>query len=78
MKHWTTINEAEVTAIFTYMHSFDNTAAEQCQETRLCTQAYTVLHNFLICHATAAKLYRGKFQVCFIYCLHSKYSDTMK
>ncbi|KAK2413359.1 cyanogenic beta-glucosidase [Trifolium repens] len=62
VRHWTTTNEAQIVAVFTYMHGYDNEAAEPCQDTRICSQAYTVLHNFLICHATATQLYRQKFQ----------------
>ncbi|KAK7339039.1 hypothetical protein VNO77_19681 [Canavalia gladiata] len=62
VKHWTTINEAEVTGLFTYMHGYDNDNPEPCQTTKLCTQAYIVVHNYILCHATAVKLYREKFQ----------------
>ncbi|XP_045797903.1 beta-glucosidase 24-like [Trifolium pratense] len=62
VKHWTTTNEPQVVAIYKYMHGYDNDAAEPCQDTKICSQAYTVLHNFLICHATATHLYRQKFQ----------------
>ncbi|KEH16716.1 glycoside hydrolase family 1 protein, partial [Medicago truncatula] len=62
VKHWTTFNEPQVTAIHNYMHGYDNDDREPCQDTGMCSEAYTVLHNFLICHATAAKLYRKKFQ----------------
>ncbi|XP_045797905.1 beta-glucosidase 24-like [Trifolium pratense] len=62
VKHWTTTNEPQVVAIYKYMHGYDNDAAEPCQDTKICSQAYTVLHNFLICHATATHLYRQQFQ----------------
>ncbi|XP_073222486.1 furostanol glycoside 26-O-beta-glucosidase-like [Cicer arietinum] len=62
VKYWTTINEAEVTAIYQYMYNIDNISTEACQTTRICKQSYNLLHNFLIAHATASKLYRTKFQ----------------
>jgi beta-glucosidase/6-phospho-beta-glucosidase/beta-galactosidase len=64
VKHWTTINEAEVTAIFHFMFNLDKVSTDQtCKNTKICTQAYTLLHNFLIAHATASKLYTTKFKV---------------
>ena len=69
MKHWTTLNEPEITTLFNYMRGYNNDDPEPCQDTGICSQAYTVLHNFLICHATAVQLYRKRFQVCFIYCV---------
>lgn len=66
VKHWTTFNEPTATPIL-HMHGIDNDAAERCQDTGKCSEAYTILHNYLICHAAAVKLYRQKFQVCFIY-----------
>ncbi|XP_058733980.1 beta-glucosidase 13-like [Vicia villosa] len=63
VKHWTTINEAEVTAMFHFMFNLDKVSTDQtCKNTKICTQAYTLLHNFLIAHATASKLYTTKFQ----------------
>ncbi|XP_057418151.1 beta-glucosidase 24-like [Lotus japonicus] len=62
VKHWSTINEVEVTALFNYMHSFDKVPAEPCQITRECKQAYVVLHNYLLAHAAATHLYKKKFQ----------------
>jgi len=66
VKHWTTFNEPTATPIL-HMHGIDNDSAERCQDTGKCSEAYTILHNYLICHAAAVKLYRQKFQVCFIY-----------
>lgn len=64
VKHWTTINEAEVTAIFHFMFNLDKVSTDQTyKNTKICTQAYTLLHNFLIAHATASKLYTTKFKV---------------
>ncbi|CAJ2670033.1 unnamed protein product [Trifolium pratense] len=63
VKHWTTFNEAEVVAIFTFMFNIDHISTDQaCQNTKICTQSYTILHNFLLAHATTSKLYRTKFQ----------------
>ncbi|RDX75667.1 Furostanol glycoside 26-O-beta-glucosidase, partial [Mucuna pruriens] len=62
VKHWTTINEPEITAVFNYMHGNDNFNPEPCQITKECKEAYRVLHNFILCHATAVKLYRENFQ----------------
>ncbi|RDX75668.1 Furostanol glycoside 26-O-beta-glucosidase, partial [Mucuna pruriens] len=62
VKHWTTINEPQIVGLFTYMHGYDNDDPEPCQTTKLCKQAYTVVHNYILCHATAVKLYREKFQ----------------
>ncbi|XP_050913815.1 furostanol glycoside 26-O-beta-glucosidase [Lathyrus oleraceus] len=63
VKHWTTINEAEVTAIFQFMLNIDNVSTDEaCKNTKICTQTYTLLHNFLLSHATSSKLYKTKFQ----------------
>ncbi|XP_058783205.1 beta-glucosidase 24-like [Vicia villosa] len=63
VKYWTTINEGEVTAIFQYMHNIDNMSVEACPTTgKICTEAYIILHNFLIAHATTSNLYKTKFQ----------------
>ncbi|CAL5192724.1 unnamed protein product [Lathyrus oleraceus] len=63
VKHWTTINEAEFTAIVQYMFNIDNLSTDQaCTSTKICTQVYTLLHNFLLAHATTSKLYTTKFQ----------------
>lgn len=57
------MNEPQIVGLFTYMHGYDNDDPEPCQVTKLCTQAYTVVHNYILCHAAAVKLYREKFQV---------------
>jgi len=57
------VNEPQIVGLFTYMHGYDNDDPEPCQVTKLCTQAYTVVHNYILCHAAAVKLYREKFQV---------------
>ncbi|CAK8540583.1 unnamed protein product [Lathyrus sativus] len=63
VKHWITINEAEVTAIFQFMLNIDNVSTDEpCKNTKICTQTYTLLHNFLRSHATTSKLYKTKFQ----------------
>ncbi|KAL9315587.1 hypothetical protein ACSQ67_016588 [Phaseolus vulgaris] len=62
VKHWTTVNEPQIVGLFTYMHGYDNDDPEPCQATKLCKQAYTVVHNYILCHATAVKLYRENFQ----------------
>ncbi|KAH1239832.1 Furostanol glycoside 26-O-beta-glucosidase [Glycine max] len=64
VKHWTTVNEPQVVGLFTYMHAYDNDDPEPCQTTKLCKQAYIVVHNYILCHAAAVKLYREKFYVC--------------
>ncbi|KAL5095977.1 hypothetical protein RYX36_000304 [Vicia faba] len=63
VKHWITINEAEVTSIFQFMLNIENVSTDEaCKNTKICTQTYTSLHNFLLAHATASKLYKTKFQ----------------
>ncbi|CAJ2670012.1 unnamed protein product [Trifolium pratense] len=63
VKHWTTFNEAEVVAIYQFMFNIDHISTDQsCQNTKICTQSYIILHNFLLAHATTSKLYRTKFQ----------------
>ncbi|CAJ2678944.1 unnamed protein product [Trifolium pratense] len=63
VKHWITVNEIEVTSLFTFMLSRDPLSTDQaCQNTKICTQVYTVFHNLLISHATTSELYRTKFQ----------------
>lgn len=70
VKHWTTMNEPQIVGLITYMHGFDNDDPEPCQATNLCKQAYTVVHNYILCHAAAVKLYRQNFQVHYLLCLH--------
>ncbi|XP_058737389.1 beta-glucosidase 30-like isoform X2 [Vicia villosa] len=63
VKHWTTINEAEFTAIVQYMFNIDNISSDQtCINTKICTKTYTLVHNFLRVHAITSKLYTTKFQ----------------
>lgn len=45
------------------MHGYDNPKPELCQATKECKEAYIVMHNFILSHATTVKLYREKFQV---------------
>nr|KYP33118.1 hypothetical protein KK1_046058 [Cajanus cajan] len=45
------------------MHGNDNPKPEPCQITKECREAYEVMHNFILCHATTVKLYREKYQV---------------
>jgi len=63
VKHWTTINEAEVQALSLSVHNLGQWSTENCKTTKICTEVYTVLHNLLISHATTSKLYKSKFQV---------------
>ncbi|CAL5192716.1 unnamed protein product [Lathyrus oleraceus] len=45
------------------MFNIDNLSTDQaCISTKICTQVYTLLHNFLLAHATTSKLYTTKFQ----------------
>jgi len=82
VKHWTTINEPEIQAVDTSVYNLGNWSKEDCRTTKICTEVYIVLHNLLISHATASKLYKSKFQVrhileivCYIYSINiiSKY-----
>ncbi|XP_058741023.1 furostanol glycoside 26-O-beta-glucosidase-like [Vicia villosa] len=62
VKHWTTFNELEITAIFNYMHGFDIPIPENCQITKECRDVYTLMHICLISHGESVKLYREKYQ----------------
>ncbi|KAL5058486.1 hypothetical protein RYX36_030090 [Vicia faba] len=63
VKHWTTINEVEFAALVQYMFNIENSSTDQtCTNTKICTQTYTLVHNFLLAHATTSKLYKKKFQ----------------
>ncbi|KAL5057649.1 hypothetical protein RYX36_029253 [Vicia faba] len=62
VKHWTTFNEIEITAIFNYMHGFDMPFPEKCQTTKECREVYTLMHISILSHAESVKLYREKYQ----------------
>ncbi|KAL5058487.1 hypothetical protein RYX36_030091 [Vicia faba] len=63
VKYWTTINEVEFAALVQYMFNIDNSSTDQtCRNTKICTQTYTLVHNFLLAHAATSKLYTQKFQ----------------
>nr|XP_004492287.1 beta-glucosidase 30-like [Cicer arietinum] len=62
VKYWTTFNEPEITAIFNYMHGFDNPMAEKCEITKECREVYNLMHNFILSHAASVQIYREKYQ----------------
>jgi len=63
VKHWTTINEPEIQAVSLSVYNLGHWSTENCRTTKICTEVYNVLHNLLISHAVASKLYKSKFQV---------------
>ncbi|KAK2643516.1 hypothetical protein Ddye_025279 [Dipteronia dyeriana] len=66
VKTWVTINEPLITAKYGYDLGFP--PPSRCSDRKTCkagnssTEPYTVAHNFLLAHATAASLHRRKFQ----------------
>lgn len=67
VKYWTTFNEPEITAIFNYMHGFDNPMAEKCEITKECREVYNLMHNFILSHAASVQIYREKYQVYIVF-----------
>lgn len=69
VKYWTTINEANVYAMFGY--DVGNLPPQRCSppSTANCsrgnssTEPYLAAHHMLLAHASAARLYRKKYQV---------------
>ncbi|KAL3644767.1 glycosyl hydrolase 1 [Castilleja foliolosa] len=63
--HWTTINEANIAALGGYIDGI--IAPGRCSTRSICaegdstTEPYTVLHNMLLAHSAAAKLYKKKY-----------------
>lgn len=72
MKYWVTINEPNYFSCFGY--ATGGTAPGRCSDyvgnCRLgnsATEPYIVVHNIILCHATAVKIYREKYQVCMFF-----------
>lgn len=67
--HWTTINEVNVAALGGYDEGI--IAPARCSTRSFCakgdstTEPYTAVHNMLLAHSSAAKLYRDKYKVSF-------------
>ncbi|TXG73714.1 hypothetical protein EZV62_002293 [Acer yangbiense] len=66
VKNWVTINEPLITVKYGYDLGFP--PSSRCSDRKTCkagnssTEPYTVAHNFLLAHATAASLYKRRFQ----------------
>ncbi|KAK8680339.1 hypothetical protein V6N13_109286 [Hibiscus sabdariffa] len=66
VKHWITINEPFIVAKFGYAAGI--AAPGRCSDRKVCahgnsgTEPYIVIHNLLLAHATAARLYKDKYQ----------------
>ncbi|KAK8586459.1 hypothetical protein V6N13_010051 [Hibiscus sabdariffa] len=66
VKHWITINEPFIVAKYGY--TAGNAPPGRCSDRRECafgnsaTEPYIAIHNLLLAHATAAKLYKDKYQ----------------
>ncbi|KAL4325635.1 hypothetical protein GQ457_11G028500 [Hibiscus cannabinus] len=67
VKHWITINEPFIVAKYGY--TAGNAPPGRCSDRRECafgnsaTEPYIAIHNLLLAHATAARLYKDKYQV---------------
>ncbi|KAL5830971.1 hypothetical protein ACOSQ4_016325 [Xanthoceras sorbifolium] len=66
VKNWITINEPQITAKYGYDYGWP--PQSRCSDRKICkagnssTEPYVVLHNLVLAHATAATLYKHKFQ----------------
>ncbi|KAK8586457.1 hypothetical protein V6N13_010049 [Hibiscus sabdariffa] len=66
VKHWITINEPFIVAKFGYAAGI--AAPGRCSDRKVCahgnsgTEPYIAIHNLLLAHATAARLYKDKYQ----------------
>ncbi|MED6199484.1 Beta-glucosidase 11 [Stylosanthes scabra] len=68
VKHWTTVNEGNVFAQGGYDIGFlppqhcSSPSIFNCSKGNSSTEPYLVTHNMLLAHASAARLYRNKYQ----------------
>ena len=68
VKHWTTVNEANACAVFGYDLGISppqrcSTSLSNCSKGNSSTEPYLAAHHILLAHASAARLYRKKYQV---------------
>jgi len=69
VKHWTTVNEANAYAIFGYdvgispPQRCSPSSLFNCSKGNSSTEPYLAAHHILLAHASAARLYRKKYQV---------------
>jgi len=68
VKHWTTLNEANVHAAFGYDVGMlppqrCSSPIGNCSRGNSTTEPYLAGHHMLLAHASAARLYRKKYQV---------------
>ncbi|KDP43416.1 hypothetical protein JCGZ_16703 [Jatropha curcas] len=67
VKNWVTVNEPNLMAMYGYAKG-DNAPGRcsdyigNCSSGNSATEPYIVLHHLLLCHASAVKLYREKYQ----------------
>ncbi|WVZ06486.1 hypothetical protein V8G54_019832 [Vigna mungo] len=67
VKHWTTVNEANACAVFGYDLGISpprrcSISLSNCSKGNSSTEPYLAAHHILLAHASAAKLYRKKYQ----------------
>ncbi|XP_047181504.1 beta-glucosidase 11-like [Vigna umbellata] len=67
VKHWTTVNEANACAVFGYDLGISpprrcSTSLSNCSKGNSSTEPYLAAHHILLAHASAARLYRKKYQ----------------
>lgn len=78
VKHWITINEPNLFSSFGYAKGIFapgrcSNYIGNCSEGNSAIEPYLVTHHLILSHATAAKLYRNKYQVCSCYYWASKF-----
>lgn len=91
VKHWTTVNEVNVYAIFGYdwgtlppqrcssSSSFKASSFKaKCSKGNSSTEPYLAAHHMLLAHASAAKLYKKKYHVKFIYHMHAPFQIVIQ
>ncbi|KAG8646348.1 hypothetical protein MANES_10G147500v8 [Manihot esculenta] len=67
VKHWVTINEANLMSIYGYAYGQNapgrcSDYIGNCTQGNSATEPYIVVHHLILCHAAAVKLYRQKYQ----------------
>lgn len=72
VKHWVTINEANLMSIYGYAYGQNapgrcSDYIGNCTQGNSATEPYIVVHHLILCHAAAVKLYRQKYQVCYLF-----------
>ncbi|XP_015575609.1 beta-glucosidase 17 isoform X2 [Ricinus communis] len=67
VKHWVTVNEPNLMSIYGYAYGVNapgrcSDYIGNCTQGDSATEPYIVVHHLILCHSTAVRLYREKYQ----------------